>query len=784
MLDLQSVLIQAIQFHESGQLDQALELYFQLLEQAPEHPTFLHLVGLLHHQKKQYSKAVEYLKQALKYDNQSPQIPYDLGNAYQANSQFEEAIEAYQQALQLNPDYSEALNNYGVIKQEQQKYSEALDLIQQAIQLNPAYIEAHFNLGNIQKELENPEAAIEAYHQAIELNPNYDKAWNNLGLIYQQQEDFEQAINALQKAIHISPDYADAHFNLGQTYDKSAEYELAIEPFNTALNLDPQNMKIYYNLGTTYIKSKQFDSATDILTRSLNIENDNPNIWVHLGQLYMVDQMYDDAIEAHQKVVNKAPEQTEAWYLLGQTYYLALKVHKAIETLQKVLEIEPQHIPANFLMLSLLNILLKEEESFKYYQKCYDLNLDNSNTHSALLFHLFCRTNLTMKEQFKYFREWEEHLKLAPLEKQQSHNKEPHRRLKVGYISPDFRFHSAATLFETIFSCHNDKEFEIYSYSDVRKPDEFTYYFRSWTHHWREVQDLSTEELAALIQADQIDILVDLAGHTKNNRLEVFALKPAPIQIAGLGFGRTTGLSAIDYRMTDPYLSPPHTSQLNSEKLVYLPSLMQWQSPNIEVNITESPHLNNHYITFGCGNTHFKLNRKILAIWAEILKQVPDSKLILKNMALSVEDIQIEYLKYFEELGIEKERIKFLGATSLKGHLYFCNEIDIALDPFPYHGGITTCEVLWMGVPVVTLDGYFRAGTTILKQVQLDELIASSEAEYIEIATNLAQDSKRLTEYKRTLRKQILNSPLCSPFHYTHSIEKAYRTLWMQWCQK
>jgi predicted O-linked N-acetylglucosamine transferase (SPINDLY family) len=370
-----------------------------------------------------------------------------------------------------------------------------------------------------------------------------------------------------------------------------------------------------------------------------------------------------------------------------------------------------------------------------------------------------------------------------------SNSRDPARRLRIGYVSPDFRAHAVANFFEPLLSCHDRSQFFIACYSNCPAPDAVTRRIESAADLFRDITALDDAAAADLIRSDGIDVLVDLAGHTARNRLLCFARKPAPVQVTYLGYPDTTGLSAIDARFTDALADPPHTDIYHSESLIRLPApFLCYQPPVDAPSPAPPPMLANGYITFGSFNNFTKLNRQTIKLWAQLLKSVLTARLLLKADALADPLVAESARAAFAPHGIPAQRLTLSGfVPTTAGNLDFYRNIDIALDPSPYNGTTTTCEALLMGVPVVTLAGQThvsRVGVSLLTGVELTSLISTDADDYIRRAAVLAVDVNQLTTLRETLRARLLRSPLADAGRLAANIESAYRTLFSQWCQK
>lgn len=440
---------------------------------------------------------------------------------------------------------------------------------------------------------------------------------------------------------------------------------------------------------------------------------------------------------------------------------------------------------AAFLQGSRFRLLGEPETAWLWHLRACQLSPHEPRYQTALRSLLFFLPNLTDAQRFEPFLAWGRAVEMAlePL-RPRVLRADPERPLKVGYLSGDLRLHSLADLLWGLFQHVSAKDFEVVVYAQNPHEDVLTEAFRRGVSLWRSVHALSDSALAEQIQADQIDLLVDLSGHTAGNRLEVFARKPAPIQIGGLGFGWTTGLRRMDYLFSDAGLVPPERAAFYSEKIIPLPNLFNWNPPSEIVNLplTGLPCLETGQITLGYGNEGFKLNQVLLATWAEILRQLPHARLALKFRGLE-DPRQAQYLlARFQALGIGPERLLLSGKTSHAAHVAWYGQVDLALDPFPYNGGVSTLEALWMGVPVISLAGGTRASVSLLNGLQLTELLAESRLDYLTKVLHLAQAPLALLHYRQTLRQTLWDAPICDSRAYVRGIEAAYRHVWRQFC--
>ena len=368
-----------------------------------------------------------------------------------------------------------------------------------------------------------------------------------------------------------------------------------------------------------------------------------------------------------------------------------------------------------------------------------------------------------------------------------ANSRDPARRLRVGYVSADFRSHAVGFFFEPLLANHDRNVVEAVCYSGVARPDATTERLRSMASQWRDIGGLSTEQVASMIRADGIDILVDLAGHTSGTRLKVFAHKPAPVQVTYLGYPTTTGLPVMDYRFTDELADPEGEDVYYTEKLLRLPGAFLCYRPLDNCPpVSPLPAMEKGYVTFGSFNNLSKISPSVISLWVKLLQEVPGSRLFVKNPSLTDTATRERYYGLLEKQGATRDRVELQGRTATQAeHLALYSRLDIALDTFPYNGTTTTCEAIWMGVPVITLAGQRhagRVGVSILSNAGFGEWIARTPEQYITLAAGLAADVKKLAALRANLRQRMSDSPLCDGQVFARKVETAYREIWRAWC--
>jgi predicted O-linked N-acetylglucosamine transferase (SPINDLY family) len=745
---------QALQHHKAGRLREAEQLYRKILSKHPKHAQAMHNLGVLANQIGRPDLALDLIRRTIALNPCFPDVHNNLGNALKDNGQLDEAIAAYRQAVALNPNFPEAHGNLGIALKCKGQLDQAIAAYRRAVVLQPNYPEVHKNLGNALKDNGQLDEAIAAYRQATILRPNYPEAHNDLGNALKDRGQLDQAIAAYRQAIVLNPNYPAAHSNLGNVLRDKGQLDQAIAAYRQAIVLNPNYPAAHSNLGNALRDNGQLDEAIAQCRQAIAL---NPNLseaYSNLGNALKDKGQSDQAIAAYRQAIALKFNLPEAHYNLGIDPLGNSLVDDAIAPCRQALVPRPDYVEAHSNLLLAL-----------HYHPAYD---------PQAIAQEHRRWNQQHAEPLRQF--------IQP----HVNDPSPERRLRIGYVSPDFRSHAVAQSVLPLLANHDREKFQVFCYAQVKNPDAMTERFRAHADQWRNTVGLSDEQMAGLIRQDQIDILVDLAGHTAASRLLVFARKPAPVQVTRQGYPNTTGLTAIDYRITDAHADPPGLSDtLHSEQLIRLPQT-NWifQPPEASPPPNQPP--TGTPVTFGCFNNFAKVTEPMLMVWAQILKAVPGSRLLLKAAGLDLPDVQQRVRKIFQAQGISLDRLELMARVKSEAdHLALHNQIAIALDPFPYHGTSTTHDAFWMGVPVITLAGQThvsRVGVSLLTNLGLVDLIAQSPQEYIRIAAELAQDLPRLHNLRSTLRQRLEQSPLMDFPKFAQNIEAAYHQMWRTWC--
>jgi len=586
------------------------------------------------------------------------------------------------------------------------------------------------------------EAAEALYRKVLFKSPERSEALFELSVLLYETSRFEEASRFLERLVRLSPNEPALLTNLGECYRRARDLPRAAATFERILELTPDFPEAHHNLGLAYMDSSAPAQALPHLERAARLRPQEARFRVSLASALLSLRRIEDSIEEARRAVELAPGSASAHLSLGNA----------------------------------LNDLGDRSGAIASYRRTVELEPANYRAHSNLILVALTDPSFDAAALGREARAWAElHAESLPrLGADFLNDQNPERPLRIGYVSPDFRGHAVQQFLIPLFRAHDRSQVEVYLYSSLEREDGVTAHYRDLVGpRFREIQRLNDAEAAALIRQDRIDVLVDLAVHGAGHRLRLFAMKPAPVQITWLGYSGTTGLSAMDYRITDPYFDPPGTDlSVYSEASIHLPECF-WCYDALEqtLPVAALPTLSSGYVTFGCLNNFRKVPPAALALWARVLGEVPRSRL-----ALLVED-HPRVRRTLEAHGIDAERVDFGGRVTRREYLERYNRVDVGLDTFPFSGGTTSLDAFWMGVPVITLSGQTtlqRAGVTIAMNLGLPELVASSEDEFVRIATRLARELTPLSELRAGLRARLESSIFGDAKRFAGHLEAAY----------
>jgi protein O-GlcNAc transferase len=647
----------------------------------------------------------------------------NLGNLQKAQGLLDEAAASYHRAATLRPDYVAAHYNLGIALAELGRHDEAVSSYRQAIALQPAWADAHYNLGLALSQMGQDAAAVESYRQALRLQPRHIDALFNQGVALKALARLEEAATSYRRVLAFKPDHAAAHCNLGAVLEAQGKLTEALSSYRQAVRLQPDFAAAHCNAG---------------------------NVLKAHGQL-------DAALDSYHQALRHQPDLATAHSNLGNALKDLGRLGDAVAAYREALRCDPQDTDARSNLLLCLNYMPGQAD--------------------ALLLDEACAFGAIAAQVGQPLRNW-------------PNARDAHKPLRIGLVSGDLCHHPVGFFLQGVLPALRSVAAErlaLYAYATHTVRDALTKRLKASCHGWCEAAQLSDAQLAEQIRADGIDILIDLSGHTAYNRLPMFARKPAPVQASWLGYFATTGVAAIDHFIADPHTLPEGHEAQFTEHIWRLPDTrFCFSPPDAALAVSPLPALSQGHITFGCFNNLSKMNDAVVALWARVLHAVPGSRLMLKAEHLNGASLQHSVTQRFAAHGIEATRLSLTGPSPRAEYLAAYQHIDIGLDPFPFTGGTTTAESLWMGVPVLTLAGerlVARQGVGLLMNAGLPDWVASNADDYVARAAAHASALPALAALRAGLRQQALASPVFDAARFAGHLDAALRGMWVQWCE-
>ncbi len=726
-------------------------------------------------------------------DRRPAQALLERGLRAEEAGRLADAIAHYRTAIESAPSFALAHLYLGIALRANGQVDAAVASYLRTVDLDPSHPAAHYNLGIeylAQRNLDSAEACLRI---ALSLKDGFAEAWVALAELLESTGRYAEAIRALEKSVALRPDYLGALENLAALLQKSGRAAGSVSAYRRIAELSPVTAQTHFRLGAALQGVGEFGEAEASFRRAIAMDG---HFGPAVNSLATVVLLQDPArVEEAESLYRRAIEIDPAYSLphsnLGNVLQVLGRLTESEACLRRAVELNPDMAPAQRSLGNTLKDLGRVDEAIPALRKALELDPQDASAHHSLLMTLNYSAAYSREQVYAQHRTWARDFEAAHerVFEPHSNRREPGRRLRVGYVSPDFRRHSVAYFIEPVLASHERANVEVFCYSNVATPDPMTARLMALADHERSIAGVSSDVVAETIRADRIDILVDLAGHTAGNSLAVFARKPAPVQVTYLGYPNTTGLRTIDWRITDIHVDPPGDGDdLHSEGLSRLErTFLCFQPPAQAPDPGPLPMLSTGHVTFGSFNALPKITPEVMALWARLLSRLPGSRLILKSLGLSDAQSREHVARAFSRLGVSADRILVLPMEdTLQGHLARYRDIDIGLDPFPFNGTTTTLEALWMGIPVVALAGdrhAGRVGGSILRNAGLAELVAQGLESYIDGALALASDPRRLSNLRESLRERLASSPLLDARGFVTALESAYRRMWVQWCR-
>ena len=677
------------------------------------------------------------------------------GNVLKALDRVDESLKSYERAIVSKPDYSAAYNNRGVALKDLHRFEEALLCYDCAIKIDIGYIAAYNNRGVALQNVGRPEEALANFDQAISLNSSFSMAYYNRGVSLEKLHKPEEALASYANAVSISPDYCDAYLNRAMILKTQMRFEEALLCFDRAIWLSPESGELFNSRAVMLHEAGRCRDALASFSEAICLKPDLAAAYCNRGVTAKTLKIFDEALDCYDKAICLQRDYAEAFNNRGVMLQDLKRFDEALASFEAALDADSRHFTA----------------------------------HSNLLFTMNYVPSLSVEQRLEEAKRFGKRVSVDASSKFTSWcGSLDAERLRIGFVSGDFRNHPVGYFLEGFLSKINQSKLELFAYSTHLNEDNLTENLKTHFAVWRSVANRSAHDVAKIIHADGLHILIDLAGHTAGNLLPAFAYKPAPIQASWLGYFATTGVSEINYFIGDPHVAPESEQHHFTEDVIRLPeTYLCFTPPHSAVEVGPLPAYRNGFITFGCFNNLSKLNSDVVLLWSRILNAIDGSRLFLKSGQLGDPDVVRSTVESFRWAGVAPERLLFEGPSDRRDYFDAFNKVDIALDPFPFPGGTTSVEGLWMGVPVITLRGdrfIAHNGETIAHNSGQSDWIADSEADYFYKAVLFSSNLEKLSSLRSGLRSQISHAPLFDSERFAANFEDLLAFMWKDFLKK
>lgn len=801
---------------------EALTLASAMVQRYPQHGFSWKVMGAIYQNQGAIEPALDALKNAAQFLPDDYEVQYNLGNCFYDQQQLDSAIACYQNAIQLNPNFAQAYYNLGnaykkqeLLERAEQSYTTALRLdasniwvldnlahvlyelgrfaeaktyYTQALTIQPDFVAAHIGLAAVAKALGQLQEAEDGFNKAIALGAEFE-AYSNLADLLQADGRLTEAEDCLQAAIAANPQSVDAYVKMAVYLRTLSRIPESIPYFSQALAIDSTRKDVHVDLGLAKAEQGFFSEAEQCYRRAIELAPDYWLAYNNLGLALHRMERYQEAEQAFDQAIKLHPEEALLYSNLGLTLAAQGQIKKAEASLLKAIEILPEYVNAH---INLCTNYIAQGRLDEAEQECFEaLKYDpaSNKARSNLLFAMNYSGHHSAEYRLQQAIAFDKVVTDKVTQPYTDWQSGQHRqRLRIGLMSGDLRQHPVAYFLEHWVRNIDFSKFELSAYLTDTREDAFTGRLKPNFSHWKSLVGMTDQAAAELIHNDGVDILFDLSGHTSGNRLQILAWKPAPIQVSWLGYFATTGMKALDYFIADEVGVPAEHQQHFVEKIKYVPDTrLCFTAPHVAVNVSALPALTRGYITFASFQTLAKAGDDVLALWAEVMRAVPDSRLRWQCKSFGDANVVANMVAKFAKLGIDAARLTLLGSVSREDYFASHHDVDLILDTFPYPGGTTTCEALWMGVPTLTLAGdslIARQGASMLTAAGLAGWVAETKAEYLKKALEHCSDLKQLSDLRAGLRAQVLASPLFDAERFAMNMEAAMLEMWRTYTDK
>jgi len=761
---------------EQGKLKISIKSFERALSIKPDYAEAYNNIGSVFKELDQSNNAIKSFQKAIEIKPDYFEALYNLGQTFQNLNNIEAAIKNYEKVLIIKPDFAELHNNLGVIYHGIGEIDSARHHLENAVRIMPEFVEAFNNLGNVYKELKQADRAIDCYKNAVAINPELADGYFNIGLVLQEQKQFDLAINSFEMAISIDPNYYDAHFNTANILQDLGQLDDAVQSYQKTLKIKQDNTEAHYELGLTFMQLGKLDASIESYENALSINPNYGDVHNSLGNIFNQLGQFEKALLSYENALSISPKNAEAYFNLGNLMLDLNQLDKAIANYEHALKLKPG-IDCNFgnLVHTKMHLCSWDDFSDNLEELLEKINRNEKTISPFSLAALIDDAKIQLKNAQIFAKQ--KYPKNSALSK--NYNYSTHKKIRIGYFSADFREHPVSYLSAELYELHNRSQFEIYAFSfGPDTQDVMNLRIKAGVDNFYDVHNMSYKDIALLSRSMEIDIAIDLGGFSANNRLEIFAITAAPIQINYFGYPGTMGADFFDYIVGDETLIPEDQKSNYAENIIYLPSCYMPQDNSKQISdkpITRQEcNLPENSFVFCCFNNSYKITPKEFDIWMRLLNKVDGSVLwLLEANKLSVDNLKFEA----EKRGVKADRLIFANKLAIEEHLARQKLADLFLDTFNFNAHTTASDALWVGLPVLTKIGKgfsARVAGSLLTSMEVPELITTSEKEYEAKALDLAINPEKLLLIKKKLADKRSTAPLFDTETYTKNLEKAY----------
>jgi predicted O-linked N-acetylglucosamine transferase (SPINDLY family) len=797
--EIAGLLDAGIQNQSASHFEQAAWFYQRVLSLNPNQPEALCNLGAMLSQLGHFDQGEAFLKQALVARPHFLEACLALADSHVRRGQIEAAIDL----LNRNQRHLKASGDYwglvGICFLQAQKNGDAVKALGKAVAISPENVSYKLQLAAAHTHLNNMDDAISLLEAALNQDPANTNALSVLFNIYGRRSIADKIIEYGNRLLKVEGYKLSGfeYYLMSGAYLNKTDIGESIKFMLKAIELEPKNLDLIKSVISLFSSNHNFEEAEYWLEKAQQIAPGNKAFDVERGVLFVAQQKNHQAETLLRSFVDDPIHNLDgSSALLNQAYdflLMALMNQNKVDDMAVISERAVQLFPEEASFSQYTSIIHNHKgnlvESGKWALRALERSSVSEDAgFGQIIFSMHYDSNLGPEQIAQTTKAFVQKY-MGSIKAQNAHanTPDPSRKIKVGYVSGDFKNHPVADYITPILQFHDRNRFEVYCYAVNPDVDAVTQKLKSYADHWRSLNNISHDTAASMIVADGIDILIDLSGHTRLARLQVFARKPAPIQATWIGYFNTTGLPTMDYIITDKDLLPPEDEPLYTEAPLRLPvSSVCYKLPEFSIKVGPLPAIRNGHITFGCFGVHGKHSDRAIELWAEILRKTPDAKLYFKTAGFEREDVRQSYRDRFAAMGVDPARLRFEGSTPMAHYLAQYNEVDLMLDTFPYNAATTCLQALWMGVPQICMRGNMlvsRIGDSYLTKLGLTDFVARSEAEYVEKAVNWASRIDELSAIRASLRQTLSNSPMTNPTAFTQSYEAALSDVWRKWCE-